>query len=55
MKTLIPIVFLLFILSLGVLSFVARSFTDCLPSLAALKYMKKDLVLSVLTAATTRL
>ena len=37
----------------GVMSFVLRSFIDCLPSLAALKRMKKDL--SVLTATTTRL
>ena len=55
LKTLILIGFLLFIPSLprGVMSFVLHSFIDCLPSLAALKRMKKDL--SVLTATTTRL
>ena len=38
-----------------VMSFVLRSFIDCLPSLAALKRMKKDLLLSVPPATTTRL
>ena len=39
---------------LGVTPLVLRSFIDCLPFLAALKRMKKDDLLSVLTATTMR-